>query len=117
VSGGERAQRGELDHRHGLALEQHGQDQHAPGRGAAEAGVDLRIIRGHVVQQDALLFRSRLAYQADAEADRFRLIRALRVACEQSQVRLHSVQIRALAALHLIDGALLRVDQRGELGE
>ena len=89
------------------------------GGAAPRLDMDLGVIGRHVVQQDALLLRRRLTDQAHAELDAFGLIGALRVAGEQPQLgRFDGIaELRGLAALHLVDGALLRVDQRRQLGQ
>ena len=78
-------ERGQLDDRLGLPLEEHGQhdDAHLPG--LAEAGGDGDEIRRHVGEEDALFFHRALADQALAEADVLGepLVPSLRVAGEQ----------------------------------
>ena len=119
VGVGERAQRGQLDDRHRLALEQHRQHDDALRRRRPQAGVDLRVVGRDVVEQDALLLRRRLADEADAGGDPLRLILPLRVPGQQLQ---HArpdglADLARLVALHLVDGALLGVDERRQLGE
>ena len=113
VRRGERLQRRQLDHGLRFTFEQHRKHDDVLGAGGAEAGVDAGVVGGDLGQQDALFFERALSDEALAHFNPLRLIVANRVAGEQRQLRRRVGQL----AQHLIDGALLRVDQRRKLRE
>ena len=109
AEGGERRQ---FDHGLGLPFKDQGQHDHADRRGFAQAGLDARVALGNLVKQDALFLHGALADQSLAHGNPFRLARARRVGGQQTQGRL-----LILVGLHLVDGSLLRLHQRGQLGK
>ena len=87
VDFGERLQRGQLDNRLGLALEQHGQHDNADLRRLAQAGGNADELRRHIGEQDALLFHGALAGEPLTKADRLGQLPALvRVARKQLEL-------------------------------
>ena len=68
---------------------------------------------GHIGDQDALLFQGALAHDPFAERDVLRLAGALGVAGEE----LKRTARRSLAFRHLVNGALLRLHQRHQIGQ
>ena len=112
VRGGERLERRQFDHGLGLAFEQHRQDDDARGLGLAQAGLNLRVVRRHVGEQDPLLFHGALADQAFAQRDVLGLVPALGVTGQEAQRRRSPSPV-----VHLVDRALLRVDQRRQFRE
>jgi hypothetical protein len=109
---GEPMQRCQLDDRLGFALEQHWQHHDVSGPRLAQARLDARVFWRYVTQQDLLLFYRTLAHQADTEWDAIDLVGTLRIAGEQAQLGLHLGR-----AFHLVNGALVGVHQRDEVGE
>ena len=66
----EAVERGELDDRHHLALEEDRQHHDVERRRLAEPGADLDVVGGHVGEQDALLLVGHLPDQPLALAER-----------------------------------------------
>ena len=90
----EAVERGQLDDRLDLALEQHRQDDDVERRGLAEAGADLDVVARHVGEQDALLLERALADQPLAELNRFG--RLLALACRRSWRAACSIRLAVL---------------------
>ena len=84
----EGAQRGQLDHGLGLALEQRREHDDVARLGLAQAGMDLRVVGRHIGEQNALLLDRALADQPFAQRDALGLVAPLRVAGQQAQGRL-----------------------------
>jgi len=76
----ERLERGQLDHRLHLALEQDRQQHDIARTGLAQPGHDLNVVVRQVGDQDALLLERGLAHQAFADAPLARQVLALLVA-------------------------------------
>ena len=108
----ELAERGELDHRLDVVLEQSGQDVDVGRRGVAEPGADADEVAGHVLQEDRALVGGRLADQPLAQAELApQFVVALgAVARDELEPGL------LLLALGDVEDAILGVHQRRELG-
>ena len=108
----ELAERGELDHRLDVVLEQGRQDVDIGRRGVAEARADADEIAGHVLEQDRPLVGGGLADQALAQVELApQLVVALgAVARDQLEPGF------LLLALGDVEDAILGVHQRRQLG-
>src|SRR5262245_14180644 len=106
----ERVERRQLDHRFGLPFEQHRQDHDVLRVGAAEAGVNWRVVLRDLGNQDALLFNRTLPDQALSDFDLLGLPVADGVTRQQRQFG------RGIGDIgeHLIHRALLGADERGQ---
>src|SRR5262249_37742065 len=108
----EAIERGELDDRLDLALEDDRQHDDVDGLGLAEAGADTDVIAGHLAEEDPLLLEDALADEALADAELVGEVLALAVGVAGEQP-----QHAAVGVVHQIEDALLRRDKRGELLE
>ena len=106
----ELGERGQLDDRFHLALEQHRQDDDARRRARAERRADADVVARRLREQDPLLLERALPDQALAEGDLARqgLALALRVAREQLELRVAGAVVRD------VERGLLRVNQGGQ---
>jgi hypothetical protein len=105
-------QRGQFDDRLGLPLEQHRQHDNADPVGLTKAGRDVDEIGRHIGKQDAFLFQRALSGETLAEADAGgEPFTAMRVARQQNEFWM------VACASEVVDGSLVRVDQRGQLGQ
>jgi hypothetical protein len=110
VRGGEGAQRGQLDHRLDLILKQHWQHNNIAWHGLEQSRTDRHGVRRQVGKQHAPLLRSTLPDQALAGLQALAMP-VLPVVGECRQ----ELQARRLLRLHLVDHALLGIDQRHQL--
>ena len=108
----ELVERGQRQHRLDLALEDDGEHGDAARQRIEERRADGNRVLRDVGHDDAALVDRALADEALAErkARRVRLVRRVGVAREHAQVH------RAFVG-HLVDEALVRVDQRRQLGQ
>ncbi len=111
---GERLQRGQLDHRLGLAFEQHRQHDDVLRRRRAEARVDARVVGGTSVSRMRCFSSAHWPTRPLPSCDPLGLIVA---AARSRRAGAASARRRPSSAQHLIDRALLRVDQRRQLRE
>ncbi|ABS26438.1 hypothetical protein Anae109_2236 [Anaeromyxobacter sp. Fw109-5] len=106
-------ERGELDHRLRLALEQHRQDHHGARRRLPHPGRDVDEVRRHMREQDALLLERALPDERLLQAVRGRegLPAAEAVARDEVQGRSAALVV----AVHQEEGAVRGVHERREL--
>ena len=97
---------GQLDDGFRFALEQHRQHDNTDPLGFPEAGRDRDELAGNVTQQDGLLLERALAGKSLAESKPFDDRTAMSVAGEKLQLPL------SIAAVEVIDRALIRFDER-----
>ena len=109
-------QRRQLDHGLGVTLEQHRQHDDVRGSGRAEARMHACVVLRHAGQQNTLFFQRALPDQPLAELDSRRLLPVRRVPSQQLKPgRPH--RRAGHGTLHLIDRALLCVDQGRQFRE
>ena len=112
LQGGELVDRGKLDHRLDLVLEQHRQHNIVARRHLEQRRRDRYGGLGHFSDQHAPLVDRALADQAFAEAQGLRMTIGAIVGIGRQQRE----PLRFLAA-HLIDDALVSVHQRRQFGQ
>ena len=109
----EAAERGQLDHRLHLLLEQHRQHDDVERRRLAEGRTDGDIIARHIGEENALLLVSHLTDQPLAEAEAVAEMLPLR-----EGVGCHHLQHRPVAiGLDRVENGLLGIHQRSDLGQ
>ena len=106
------ADRGKLDHRLDLVLEQHRQHDDVLRHDLEQRRADRHRVRRHVGDQHAALVGGALADQPFADPHALRMAVRAVVGVGRQQLR-----GRRLLALDLIDDAQLGVDQRRQLGQ
>ena len=111
VGGREFVQRGQAEHGLHLPLEGHREDDQVARQRLEEDRTDRHGIRRHVGDQDAAPIAGALADEAFPEAEhrRIRDVGGVGVAGQHLQPR--------RLAVHLVDDALVRVDERHQLGQ
>ena len=112
LRGGERADRGELDHGLDLVLEQHRKHDDILRDHTQQSRIDRRRIAGDVRHQPLPLVHGALADQSFTELHDLRVRTAAIAGIGGEQA-----QLRVLGVLHLIDHAHMRVDQRRQFGQ
>jgi hypothetical protein len=112
VQRGEMAERGELDDRLDLLLEEHGEHDEVPGPGLDQAGADGDELRRQLVQDPAAAIGGALAQQSLADVNRFTMP-AGRLAGEGRD----ETEPRILASLATIEHSLVGIHQRRQLGQ
>src|SRR5438128_9516615 len=106
----EAVERGELDDRLDLTLEQHRQHDDVERLGLAESRGNLDVVARHVVEHDRLTLERALADEALAGLEAVRKVLALRVRVAREQL-----EIRYAVAFVEIEHAVLRLHDGGEL--
>ena len=104
---------GELEHRLDLALEQHRQHDDVPRRRLAQAGADLDVVVRHLVDEHHALLPGALAHQPLAQPELVGDVLAVLVGVAREQLE-HGV---VAGGVHHVEDAVLRGDQRGQVGE
>ena len=107
-------ERGQLDHRLDLSLEQDRQDDDGERRRLAETGADLDVVRRNARQQDRLLLQRALPDQALARLEPVADPLALPVGVGRHQLEDRRLR-RVVLGVDDEEGAVVRGDQRRQL--
>ena len=113
------AERGQLDDRVDLALEEHRQDDEVERRRLAQAGADLDVVLRHIGEQDLRLLERALADQPLAQLEVVGDVLPLLVgvAGEQLQDDVPLAAVGRAFALGDVEDAVLRGDEGSELAD